>query len=292
MSTKIDLIKFVSLERLARFLENIKKIFVQKEVGKGLSENDLTNDLKSNYNAAYTHSGTAHAPSDAQANVLNGIKVNSVALTINNKTVNVIVPTKVSDLENDSEYLTEHPEVDTIDDTETETTPGSGGTFTAIDTVTRDDNGHVKTLNVKTITLPDAYTHPTSSVSAGTYRSVTVNQLGHITAGSNPTSRDGYGLTDVPTTDEMDTAIATKVAEADHMKKEIVEVLPAVGEANELTIYLILKEEAEEQNIYDEYMLINGAFEKIGDTALSLEGYLHEDDIVEITEQEIDALFA
>jgi hypothetical protein len=33
-------------------------------------------------------------------------------------------------------------------------------------------------------------------VSAGTYRSVTVNTYGHITAGTNPTTLSGYGITD------------------------------------------------------------------------------------------------
>ncbi len=42
--------------------------FVKKEAGKGLSTNDLTNALKSNYDAAYTHSQAAHAPSTAQKN--------------------------------------------------------------------------------------------------------------------------------------------------------------------------------------------------------------------------------
>lgn len=32
----------------------------------------------------------------------------------------------------------------------------------------------------------NAYTHPSSGVTAGTYRSVTVNAQGHVTAGSNP----------------------------------------------------------------------------------------------------------
>lgn len=41
---------------------------VDKEAGKGLSTNDLTDLLKSNYDAAYTHSQTTHAPSNAQKN--------------------------------------------------------------------------------------------------------------------------------------------------------------------------------------------------------------------------------
>ena len=39
-------------------------------------------------------------------------------------------------------------------------------------------------------------THDTSGVSAGTYRSVTVNTYGHVTAGTNPTTLSGYGITD------------------------------------------------------------------------------------------------
>ena len=39
-------------------------------------------------------------------------------------------------------------------------------------------------------------THNTSGVSAGTYRSVTVNTYGHVTAGTNPTTLSGYGITD------------------------------------------------------------------------------------------------
>lgn len=55
-----------------------------------------------------------------------------------------------------------------------------------------DGKGAVITVNGKE---PDAsgnvnvkeYTHPASGVTAGTYRSVTVNAQGHVTAGSNPT---------------------------------------------------------------------------------------------------------
>ena len=55
-----------------------------------------------------------------------------------------------------------------------------------------DISGMVKSVNG---TAPDAsgnvnveeYTHPNSGVTAGTYRSVTVNAQGHVTAGSNPT---------------------------------------------------------------------------------------------------------
>lgn len=40
------------------------------------------------------------------------------------------------------------------------------------------------------------YTHPNSGVTAGTYKSVTVNAAGHVTGGTNPTTLAGYGITD------------------------------------------------------------------------------------------------
>ena len=40
------------------------------------------------------------------------------------------------------------------------------------------------------------YTHPDSGVAAGTYKSVTVNVQGHVTAGTNPSTLAGFGITD------------------------------------------------------------------------------------------------
>ena len=39
-------------------------------------------------------------------------------------------------------------------------------------------------------------THGTSGVTAGTYKSLTVDAKGHVTAGTNPTTLGGYGITD------------------------------------------------------------------------------------------------
>lgn len=76
--------------------------------GKGLSTNDLTAALKSNYDAAYTHSQQAHAPSNAEKNVIVGIQKNGTDLTVNSSTrkVNITVPTKTSELTNDSNFAT------------------------------------------------------------------------------------------------------------------------------------------------------------------------------------------
>ncbi len=53
----------------------------------------VTAAKKTNWDTAYTHSQTTHAPSGAQANVIETIKVNGTALTPSSKAVNITVPT-------------------------------------------------------------------------------------------------------------------------------------------------------------------------------------------------------
>lgn len=80
---------------------------VDKVDGKGLSTNDLTNELKAQYDAAYAHSQVAHAPADAQANVIESVKVNGSAVTITDKAVDITVPTDNAQLTNGAGYLVE-----------------------------------------------------------------------------------------------------------------------------------------------------------------------------------------
>lgn len=99
---------FIKLAQLTRFWTNVKSYisngYVAKESGKGLSTNDLTAALKTNYDAAYTHSQTSHAPAGAQANVIETVKVNGTAVTPTSKAVNITVPTKVSQLSDAGDY--------------------------------------------------------------------------------------------------------------------------------------------------------------------------------------------
>ena len=66
-----------------------------------------------------------------------------------------------------STFLTEHPDISTSDDTTSTATPAHGGTVTMVDSVTRDDNGHVTAVNTKTITLPSD-TKVTNTLATGT----------------------------------------------------------------------------------------------------------------------------
>lgn len=52
----------------------------------------ITSTERTNWNAAKTHADSAHAPSSAQANVIETVKVNGTALTPSSKAVDITVP--------------------------------------------------------------------------------------------------------------------------------------------------------------------------------------------------------
>ena len=169
---------------------------VDKVDGKGLSTNDLTNTLKSNYDAAYTHSQSTHAPANAQANVIESIKVNGTAQTVTSKAVNITVPTKVSALTNDSGYQT---------------------------------SSQVQTLINNAIS----------------------------------------GITGI--------------------EFSVVTSLPSTGSKG--VIYLVAHSHGSGDS-YDEYIWVNNAFEKIGNTDIDLSGYWLKSDLVECANSDIDNMFA
>lgn len=253
----------------------------------------FTTELKANYDAAYKHSTSAHAPSNAQANVIEGVSVNGTKLTPNSKVVDVTVPTKVSQLQNDTGFITSYKDTKytlgapsgavngnaTIDITDSDKNKqslkisGAGATK-----VTTDSSGNIVITSTDNNTV---YSHPTSGVTAGTYKSVTVDNKGHVTAGTNPTTLSGYGITDTYTGAQIDSKISSAVANADHLKRTIVNTLPSVDAADEHTIYMVPKASGAvgsgANNGYDEYMLIKSGdtkkFEKIGDSAVDLTNY-------------------
>lgn len=83
------------------------------------------------------------------------------------------------------------------------------------------------------------------------------------------------------------TQVKTLISEARHMKKEVVSTKPSTGEEN--VIYLV-GPKGSGNNIYEEWLYINGQWEKIGDTdtKVDLSGYLKTSDIKAITTEEIN----
>ena len=93
-----DYNKLLDENRLAQLWALIKGKFVQAETGKGLSTNDFTTDEKNKL---------SNIEAGADENIIEGIAVNNVDMAPVNKRVNIVVPTKVSDLTNDEKFQTD-----------------------------------------------------------------------------------------------------------------------------------------------------------------------------------------
>lgn len=92
--------KYLGSTSLALLWEKIKNklnLKVDKVDGKGLSTNDYTTNEKTKL---------SNIAAGAQVNVLEGIQKNGDTVTITNKIANITVPTKTSDITNDSGFIT------------------------------------------------------------------------------------------------------------------------------------------------------------------------------------------
>lgn len=226
---------------------------VDKVDGKGLSSNDYTSTEKTKL---------ANVASGAQVNVLEGIQKNGDTVTIVNKIANVSVPTKTSDITNDSGFITtsDIPEGAAA----STTTPVMDGTATIGTELAFARGDHV---------------HPTDTSRAA---------ASDVTA---LTTRVGDLETAVGTGGSVDSkissAIATAVAGITSFEYEVVQSLPAEGEAG--VIYLVAHSHGTGDS-YDEYIWVSNAFEKIGNTDIDLSGYVLSTDLVAITSTEINTI--
>lgn len=107
--------KYLDSNGLLYFWQKIKTVFAQKtEIPTKTSQ--LTNDSNLVADASYVHTDNnftttlknklSNVDAGAQVNKIESIKRNGTALTITNKAVDISVPTKTSDITNDSGYIT------------------------------------------------------------------------------------------------------------------------------------------------------------------------------------------
>lgn len=127
---------------------------------------------------------------------------------------------------------------------------------------------------------PDGYTELVQQVATNKSDIATLTEELEKKADA-ATTLAGYGILDAYTSTQTDEKIAEAVADASHLKRTIVTVLPEVADTDENTIYMILKTDGSGNQLYDEYFVVNGAFEKIGDTAVDLTNYVTTEQLEE-----------
>ena len=121
-----------------------------------------------------------------------------------------------------------------------------------------------------------------------------------LNAGDSSFSGNYSDLTGAPTevsafNNDVGYQTAIQVAEAINnstkISKEIVESLPEVSSAKENVIYMILKENGTGSDVYDEYMIVNGKLELVGNSEVDLNGYWNESNLSEMSNSQIDNIW-
>ena len=191
----------------------------------------------------------------AQLNTILAAKFNTKADTSS-------VPTKLTDLTNDGNFVQDANYVHTDSNyTATEKTKlsgiASGAQVNVIEKIKV--NNTEQTITSKAVNI----TVPTNN-----------NQL---------TNGAGY-----QTASDVTTAINTALAGITSIDFQIVQTLPSTGVKG--TIYLV-PNSGSGTNVYDEYIYINNSWELIGTTAVDLTNYMQFSDMVPLTNTEITNIF-
>lgn len=104
-----------------------------------------------------------------------------------------------------------------------------------------------------------------------------------------PTAEAGNNTTQAASTAFVVAAITAAISGITGIEFQIVSKLPTTGTKG---VFYLIANSGSGQNVYDEYIWVNGKFEKLGTRELDLSGYMKTSDMVAITTAEIDAAFA
>ena len=191
--------------------------------------------------------------------------------------------TKTSELTNDSGYITSADVPAGVE---------------ASNTVPAMDGEAIVGTEVKFARGDHRHPTDTSRASATDLTNHTSNATIHVTASdktnwngkaNKATTLAGYGITDAMTAEQITNAINDAIGSVTGISFEVVDSLPATGESGK--IYLVSHAHGAKDQ-YDEYIYYNGEWEKIGSTDIDLSNYWSMDNLIAITNSEIDTIVA
>ena len=260
---------------------------VDKDGSKVLSTNDYTTEEKNKLAAIEAR---------AQVNKIESVKVNNVALEVAAKAVNVTVPTKVSELQNDSSFVTSDKHTSDLALKQDKLTPGSnitiqGNVISASGEILNSVAWGNITGDIENNT--DLQEALAAKANASALTAHTGNSEIHVTASDKQTWNAKTTMQEVEAkgyqnASQVQSAIAEAVGDITGFEYSKVEELPQTGDKG--IIYLVSHSHGEGDS-YDEYIWVNNAFEKIGNTDIDLSGYVLTSDLVEITNEEVQQLW-
>ena len=191
----------------------------------------ITSTERTNWNAAKTHADSAHAPSNAEKNqnAFSNVKAGNATISADTATDTLELTgenvTITSDATNDKVTIgiTKQNVIDALG-----YTPGTSSTEPITYSLSKfGDTITLTSSSGTTSSVTDSdtkYTHPTSGVSAGSYRKVTVDANGHVTAGSNPTIAISEGGTGATTAKEAEYNISKDMPEVTTAVSDTVQI--------------------------------------------------------------------
>lgn len=322
--------KFLDYTGLEHVIETIKNQFVQKVTGKDLSTNDFTDANKTKLDGIETGAqvNIVNKVNNKIGDVVldsgdieftsseSGSTATTVRAALDSKADKTTTYTKtevdgkLSSLDTGVISVNEKTgtvvlNADDIDDTET-----NNKFVSAAEKATWNGKANVSYVDTEVGKKVDKVTG--KGLSTNDFTTTLKDKLDGIDSGAQTNvieiiKRNGTNLTvtgkavdiSVPTklsdltndkTFQTEAQIISLISEHGKFKREIVTELPTLAAADENTMYLTRNE----QNTgYEEWMVINGAWEILGDTAaVDFTGYIHEDDISLITTTEINTMFA
>lgn len=273
---------FLDLDGLSHLVQWFKGQLggkVDKVEGKQLSTNDYTTAEKnklaglSNYSHPTT-SGNKHIPAGGAAGKILGWASDGTAQWVDDKN------TTYNDVTQSVHGLMTAADKTKLDGIAAGANKYIHPSYTAaaagLYKVTVDASGHVSATTAVAKSDITALGIPSTNT---TYSAATQSANGLMSA-ADKKKLDGFGAASSYATM---TYVGQQISAAGHISKSIVETLPAVKDAKDNVIYMIKKATPDGSNLYDEYMLISGALEKIGDTKTVIEA---------ITNTQIDTILA
>ena len=305
--------KYLDKDGLIYYHSKVKTLLggkVDKETGKGLSTNDYTTAEKNklsgiasgaevNQNAfSNVAVGSTTIAADSKTDTLTLTAGSNITLTPNatSDTITIAATTITVDdsLSSTSTNPVQNKVINTALGNKVDKVSGKGLSTNDYTTAEKEKLAGIAegaTANVGTITgvSMNGTSVATSGVANITSLPASILSGTIPSAVTATTQAAGNNSTKIATTAFVGTAIANALAEITGIKFEIVQTLPATGEAG--TIYLV-SHGGTGTNIYDEYVYVNNAWEKIGSTDIDLSNYVQKSELVSITNAEIDTIVA